>query len=77
MTQPNELSASEQAILLLFRQPFRTLFLFGASFSVLAILLWGLVLNGILNMISMATPYFGIAMKCCLDSSQPSLSVFY
>lgn len=44
--QSNELSTSEKAILPLFRQAFRPLFLFGACFSAIAILLWGFVING-------------------------------
>ncbi|MCL5974971.1 MAG: NnrS family protein [Gammaproteobacteria bacterium] len=46
MIKASQLSEHEQAILPLFRQAFRPLFLFGASFSAFAMLLWGLVLNG-------------------------------
>ncbi|AFJ01268.1 NnrS protein involved in response to NO [Methylophaga frappieri] len=44
-----ELSESEKAIVPLFRQAFRPLFLFGAAFSVIAMLLWGLIISGHIN----------------------------
>ena len=49
MTKESQLSDQEKAIIPLFRQAFRPLFLFGASFSVIAMLLWGLVISGQLN----------------------------
>lgn len=49
MTKESQLSEQEKAIIPLFRQAFRPLFLFGASFSVIAMLLWGLVISGQLN----------------------------
>jgi len=49
MTKESQLSEQEKAIIPLFRQAFRPLFLFGASFSVIAMLLWGLVISGHLN----------------------------
>ena len=49
MTKESQLSEQEKAIMPLLRQAFRPLFLFGASFSVIAMLLWGLVISGHLN----------------------------
>ncbi|MEG3768712.1 NnrS family protein [Alteromonas sp. 14N.309.X.WAT.G.H12] len=45
MVQITDLAA-EQKMLPLLRQAFRPMFLFGASFSVIAMALWGLALNG-------------------------------
>ena len=50
MIKASQLSEHEKAILPLFRQAFRPLFLLGASFSVIAMLLWGLVISGHLNL---------------------------
>lgn len=49
MTKESQLSEQEKAIIPLFRQAFRPLFLFGASFSVIAMLLWGFVISGHLS----------------------------
>ncbi|WP_238595894.1 NnrS family protein [Methylophaga nitratireducenticrescens] len=49
MTKQNLLTENEKAIVPLFRQAFRPLFLFGAFFSVIAILLWGLTISGHIN----------------------------
>jgi len=55
---PNELSEAEKAILPLFRQAFRPFFLFGALFSIIAILLWGLYLYDRFELQVFADPFF-------------------
>lgn len=42
--------ATEQKLLPLLRQAFRPLFLFGAAFSAIAMLLWGLILGSQLQL---------------------------
>lgn len=49
MTKVDQLTESEKAIIPLLRQAFRPLFLFGAIFSVVAMLLWGLTIAGHIN----------------------------
>src|SRR5690554_3205008 len=48
--------AKEQALAPLLRQAFRPMFLFGALFSVIAMVLWGLALSGTIQL----TPYYNV-----------------
>lgn len=54
----SQLSEHERAILPLFRQAFRPLFLFGAIFSVLAMGLWGLMFSGHITLSVVGNPVF-------------------